>query len=536
MGSTNFKITKLALAMGVTLGLSGCFSDNDNNVEIKPPVVEPPTTVKVPVSDTKEALNFFVNATVVDASTSDLTVVENVTVKFFENGVASTNIVDVDGNEIAAAGITSETGSFTFNVKEDAEISEVTLIVSAADYFNKSTVVDFGEKDAVIETLVSLAKKADLVTAEKKVAASAGKLAEALETGTEDGSVGVAVSTDVELQDAEGNPISGEEVTVSVVTAPLSAEDGKASAADIIPAGFQTVTNDDVTKVAVPEAYFEVNMSAGETAIKKFGAPITLTTSVKGDYTQGDTLTVTSFNEDTGVWTKEATPATIGAANELVFPASFDVDHLTGFLLSTTADSCDKPATYKLVGADVPAAGLFLGVEGLGFYEIKSQSGVIIPQAKLKSKGVTPTKEYAIALVDRNGTPWTQPFISSVCGEFEISAVAPEETLVDVALPMSFSCSNAEVNDQLALGGAVVTYRQAGKASQIAFQSATKGTYNLNSLVSGKEYTVTVNTRIEGFTVEPFTITAGETVAPQNFVRSNCVVEDKEVTGTGSGS
>jgi hypothetical protein len=536
MGSTNFKITKLALAMGVTLGLSGCFSDNDNNVEIKPPVVVPPTTVKVPVSDTKEALNFFVNATVIDASASELTVVENVTVKFFENGVASTNIVDVDGNEIAAAGITSETGSFTFNVKEDAEISEVTLIISAADYFNKSTVVDFGDKDAVVEALVSLAKKEALVTAEKKVAASAGKLTEALETGTEDGSVAVAVSTEVELQDADGNPISGEEVTVSVVTAPLSAEEGKASANDIIPAGFQTVTNDDATKVAVPEAYFEVNMSAGETAIKKFGAPITLTTSVKGDYTQGDTLTVTSFNEDTGVWTKEENPATIGAANELVFPASFDVDHLTGFLLTSTTDSCDNPVTFTLAGGDVPKAGLFLQIDGLNKYPIKSQTATLIPQAKLKAAGVTADREYEIELFDRDGNPWAQPFSTTICGGFEITVVTPEIELVDAELPMSFSCSNAEVNDQLPLAGAVVSYRQVGKVSQIASPSTTAGTYDLNGLVSGKEYAVTVNTRIEGFTVEPFTITAGEAVAAKNFERSNCVVEDKEVTGTGSGS
>lgn len=539
MGSTNFKITKLALAMGVTLSLSGCFSDNDNNIEIKPPVVVPPTTVKVPVSDTKEALNFFVNATVTEAAATELTVVENVTVKFFENGVASTNIVDVEGNDITEAGLTSETGSFTFNIKENAEIDAVTVIVSAEGYFNKSTVVDFGDKDAVINTLISLAKKESLVVAEKKVTATAGKLTEALETKTDDGAVSVAVSTEIVLQDADGNAISGEEVTVSVVTAPLTAEAGKATVADIIPAGFQDVTNNVATKVAVPAAYFEVNMSAGDTPIKKFGAPITLTTNVSGEYTEGDKLTVTSFNEDTGVWTKEENQATVGAKNNLVFPASFEIDHLTGFLLSTTADSCDTPATYKLVGADVPASGLFLAVEGLGFYEIKSQSGVIIPQAKLKSSGVTPTKEYAIALLDKNGTPWTQPFISSVCGEFEITAVAPEQTIVDAALPMSFSCSNAEVSDQLALGGAVVTYRQAGKASQIAFQSATKGTYNLNGLVSGKEYTVTVNTRIEGFTVEPFTFTAGDTSATldnRNFERNNCVVEDKEVTGTGSGS
>jgi hypothetical protein len=47
MGNKKFNLTKLALAMGVTLSLSGCFSDNDNNIDIKPPVPEEPDTVTV---------------------------------------------------------------------------------------------------------------------------------------------------------------------------------------------------------------------------------------------------------------------------------------------------------------------------------------------------------------------------------------------------------------------------------------------------------------------------------------------------------
>lgn len=541
MGSTNFKITKLALAMGVTLGLSGCFSDNDNNVEIKPPVVEPPTTIKVPVSDTKEVLNFYVNANVIEAAAAELTVVENVTVKFFENGVASTNIVDVAGNEITEAGITSETGSFTFNIKEDAEINAVTVIVSAEGYFNKSAVVDFGEKDSIVNTLISLAKKESLVVAEKTVATTDGRLNEALEAKTDDGAVSVAVSTEIELQDADGNAISGEEVTVSVVTAPLTAEKGKATVADIIPAGFQEVTNEVVTEVAVPEAYFEVNMSAGDTAIKKFGAPITLTTNVSGDFTEGDKLTVTSFNEDTGVWTKEENQATVGTKNELVFPASFEIDHLTGFLLSSTAQSCDKPITYKVSGSDIPETGLvlFLGNSDFAWNaKITQQSGTVFSQEQIKKVGITADSTVVVRLFDENGNDWLgNELIVSACGEFEITANAPDVEYVNAELPINFSCSNADDTAALLpLGGAVVSYKQTGKIAQTANQAAAEGTYNLASLVSGKEYTVTVDTRIDGFTVAPITFTAGEDIAPQNFVRDNCVVEEKEVTGTGSGS
>ncbi|TMO53974.1 hypothetical protein [Pseudoalteromonas phenolica] len=534
MGNKKFNLTKLALAMGVTLSLSGCFSDNDNNVEIKPPVV-PPTTVKVPVSDTKEALSFYVNASVVDATADDLTVVPNATVKFFDNGVASENITDVSGNAITE--LTTATGAFTFNVDSDSDISEVTVIISAEGYFNKTSVIDFGDKDAVVESLITLAKKDSLVVKEATAAASGGKLSEDLTTKTDDDSVTVAISSDVELRDAEGNAVTGEEVSISLVTAPLDAEDGKAAAIDVLPEGFSAVANDDATLVVEPAGYVEVNMSAGDTAIKSFDTPISITTTVKGDFAEGDKFAITSFNEETGVWTKETGEATLGAGNEMTFPASFTTDHLTGFLLSRTKEVCDAPVTYTVTGSDIPSSGLFMVLISNSFLKINKiteSSGTLVTQADLKRFGVAKDATVEAILFDVNDFEFGNVASTNLCGEIEIAATAPTTTLVDDALPMTFSCSNAEVDDQLPLGGAVVTYAQTGKIPLVASESA-NGTYALNGLVSGEEYNVTVNTRIEGFTVDTFTITAGSTEA-QNFVRDNCVVEDKEVTGTGSGS
>lgn len=53
MGNNEFKLTKLALALGVTLSLSGCLSDDDNNDTVPEPpvptqdVAVPPTAVEL---------------------------------------------------------------------------------------------------------------------------------------------------------------------------------------------------------------------------------------------------------------------------------------------------------------------------------------------------------------------------------------------------------------------------------------------------------------------------------------------------------
>jgi hypothetical protein len=535
MGNKKFNLTKLALAMGVTLSLSGCFSDNDNNVEIKPPVKVPTDTVKVPVSDTKEALSFYVTASVVDATADNLTVVPNTTVKFLENGVLSENITDVNGNTISE--LTTTTGSFTFNVNEDSDINEITLILSSDGYLNKTTVIDFGDKGEVIESLITLAKKDSLVVKEAKAAATGGKLTADLTTKTDDESATVAITSDVELRDAEDNAVTGDEITISVVTAPFDAEKGKAAAIDVIPQGFSAVANDDATLVVEPSGYVEVNMFSGDTKIKSFDKAISISTTVKGDFTEGDKFAITSFDEETGLWKKEDGEAVLGAGNGVSFPANFTTDHLTGFLLSRTKQVCDKPVTYTVTGSDIPSSGLFMVLASNSFFKvskINKLSGTLVTQADLKRFGVSKDATVEAVLFDVNDFEFGNVASTKLCGEIEIAATAPATTLVDDTLPMTFSCSNAEVDDQLPLGGAVVTYSQTGKIPLVARESA-NGTYALNSLVSGEEYNVTVDTRIEGFAVETFTITAGSTEA-QNFVRDNCTVEDKEVTGTGSSS
>jgi hypothetical protein len=533
MGNKKFNLTKLALAMGVTLGLSGCFSDNDNNIDFKPPEPEPPVVIDVPVNDSPEALSFFVKASIVDATAENLTVVPNATVKFFENGVASTNITDIDGNEVAE--LPAANGTLSFNVKEDAEITSVTVMVTAEGYFDKTAVVEFGEKDAVVDTLITLAKTDTLVVKEETASAAGGKLAEDLTSKTADESVTVAISADIELQDANGEAVTGEEITLSVVTAPLEAEEGKASAVDVIPQGFAEVASDDAATIAEPAGYVEVTMSAGDTPIKNFDAPITITTTVNGDYAEGDKFAITSFDEDTGVWTKEENEATLGAGNVMAFPATFETDHLTGFLLTRSRAVCDTAVSYNLTGDAVPSAGLFMVLESstlFQVYAINEASGTLISQADLKKFGIAKDATVDADIFDANGNVYAESASVNLCGEISLPLTAPAVTVVDESLPMSFSCSNADVDDQLSLGGAVVTYAQAGKVPQVATESPA-GTYALNGLISGQEYTVTVNTRIEGFNVESFTITADGTAEAQSFERSNCQTEEKEVTGTG---
>jgi hypothetical protein len=154
MGNKKFNLTKLALAMGVTLGLSGCFSDNDNNVEIKPPVVEPPVTEEVvqpPAAVEKKSGSFAI--TVVDSKGEPLPADTSVTITF-------TNTTDcllkADGSALEAgdAYFTTTSGNFAFTVDELADEEKVyEFTVSSAAYIANNSEIVIAKDEALSEAI-----------------------------------------------------------------------------------------------------------------------------------------------------------------------------------------------------------------------------------------------------------------------------------------------------------------------------------------------------------------------------------------------
>ncbi|MCF2857389.1 hypothetical protein L1286_07905 [Pseudoalteromonas sp. SMS1] len=543
MGNKNFKLTKLALALGVTVSLAGCFSDNDNDVTVTPPDPDP-GTITVPSPDTPAALSSYVSVTVTDSATGN--VVDNATVTFFENGAASTNVTDLDGADIASQ--TSADGAFAFKTKDG--VTSLTLAVSAADYLDGSAVVALSGDASAVNVAVNLVSKANLaVASQADLATAEGKLAAALsvEADSANGGAKLDIPTTVTLQDADGNAITGA-VSVEVATADLSAEAGKASAASIIPAGLNA---GNTTNVLVPAGIVTVNISAGDTAVKQLSEAVTLTTNFPETYkksdgtdlAQNDAFDVYAYDETKASWSKLDSQAVVAAKSGTVFPASFETTHFSSFVPVETVTGCSEEISFAFTGDAVPASGLNMKIVSSAIDKTKivnSASGVLYAQGTAGAAGITSSATADVQVSDANGNVWGTASNVALCNnsatqaDIEIALEAPV-TYVNQDFSLTYTCSNTDQpTNQLAFTGALVRYNQEGKAPLIAAE--TDGTYALTGLVSGATYEVSVipvgvDVGDASLTVPTFTAAAGEAVS-FNVGRSNC--QTSTVTGSGS--
>ncbi|OCQ20160.1 hypothetical protein A7985_17155 [Pseudoalteromonas luteoviolacea] len=551
MGNKNFKLTKLALALGLTVSLAGCFSDNDNDVTVTPPDPDP-GTVKVPTPDTPAALSSYVSVTVTDSLSGDA--VDNATITFFEAGEASANVTDLSGEAITT--LTSADGSFAFKLKEDANLESITLSISAANYLANASVVSLANEGAtnVSVNLVSADKAA--TKTESNLATTEGKLDADIIVDTDAAGVGATVSipATVELQNAAGEAVAGS-VNIEVVTADLEAADGEASAASIIPGG---LNSGSAAEVLVPAAVVTVNITATQgdttTTVKQLSEAITVTTDIADTYrtvdgnelVAGNTFDVYTFDETKAQWTKlqdstnNDTVATVGAKVDNKFPTSFQTNHFSSFVPVERVAACTDAVSFTLSGTNVsvPAAGLFMQIRSnrLALNEIvNSSTGTLFAEGQAAKNGVTVNSLVNVNVVDANGNVWGSANNVNLCGGVTVPVTAPV-TYVNQDFSLTYTCSNTDqATTELDFTGALVRYNQAGKAPLIAAESA-NGTYALTGLESGATYEVSVipvgvDVGDASLTVPNFVAADGEAVS-FNVGRSNC--QFSEVSGSGS--
>ena len=546
MGNNKFKLTKLALALGLTASLSACFSDNDNNDYVEPPVV-PPVLVDVPVADTPEALAFYVSGSVVQKSTGN---VIPATIKFFEAGEPSANVVNLNGTAITE--VSSEDGSFAFNLADGAEVSKLKLIVSSTDFNSKAFVIDFADVDLnsaePLEALVRLTKiDASIAKATAAGTTTDGQLATAinLDAPADAGGANVAIGTDVVLLAADGTtPITDGDVSLTVLTADIDAQAGKAGAIDLLPDG---LNENSTSSVEVPVSVMNVELLAGDTKVKNFSTPITLTANLPSTVngtaiTAGDEFNVSSYNEDTGEWQPETNKAIVGAAGTATLPASTQATHLSTWAFTFATPACTTQPTYTVTGLPAGATvPLIVTLESPQFSfsrPFKKETGnLFLTLASVL--GVATNTTVGISITDKNGVEWGSLANVNVCGAVTIPLTQPYQ-IVNEDIKLTYTCSNAEIDKDkpFPLTGAQVTYAQANKLKTPSVE--TNGTYSLLGLQQGASYDVLVTPRLttEGATIpaQQFTITADGNAETFNFDRDNCKVEQREVTGTGTGT
>lgn len=512
------KKTLLAMSVASVFALSGCSSDNDKN-EVVPDPVDPPVTVIVPPEVPAE-LGLVINTSVVDAATTD---VVDATVTFLENGVVSSNIVDVDGEALTTT--TTEDGSVTFSVKEGATLEEVTVNVTATGYVGKTFAVSLvaEEGETSIDQVLALTSKTAVGIADTVVEATVeagGTTSAPIEAATAEGasSASATVPAGVILLDENEEPVSGD-ISLNVTGA-----DATSSAAQsIVPANINDADAETTVK-AVGVANVTMTNSEGK-KIKKFSNPITVSmaipadTIINGEAIQtGDMLGLKSHNEDTGVWQSETNMVTVGALNATsgTYTGSFQTSHLTFFASTAPVDVCTSGISVAVSGDDVPAKGLTVSLNSsdasyTGKISSNSSNNIVVTSGQSKKDGISSSATAAVTVTDSNGQVWFESDGEvDVCGEVPVVLANPV-TYTSEDFTVTAACSN-DATQTIDMSNALVKYSLVNKNKVVA--SGSGGTFSLADLVEGSTYEVTINARIpltNGTKKDSTTITADGT-------------------------
>lgn len=450
--------------------------------------------------------------------------VVDATVTFLENGVVSSNIVDVDGEALTTT--TTEDGSVTFSVKEGATLEEVTINVTADGYVGKSFAVSLvaEEGETSIESVLALTSKTAEGIADTVVEATVeegGTTAAPIEAATEEGasSASATVPAGVILLDENEEPVSGE-ISLNVTGADATS----ASAQSIVPDNLNDEDAETTVK-AVGVANVTMTNSEGK-KIKKFSDPITVSmaipadTMINGEAIQtGDMLGLKSHNEDTGLWQSETNMVTVGALNATsgTYTGSFQTDHLTFFASTVGIDVCTSGISIDASGDDVPARGLYVlmtssDAGAFGYIRSNSSNNLILSPGATKRAGIASDATAKVRVYDSNGQTWFESDGEvSVCGAVPIVLANPV-TYTAEDFTVTAACSN-DATQAIDMSNALVRYSLAGKKKTIAANNG-GGSFSLSDLVEGSTYNVTVNARIPlstGGTTATTTITADGT-------------------------
>lgn len=194
MGKNNLKLTKLALALGLTASLTACFSDSDDNKYVEPPVT-PPETVDVavpPVAAELQAGALTVN--LIDVLGADIEAAATIVFTSAEDG-----LLTASGNALADTDKTTTGSSFAFTVGSiPADGVSYDYVVSAEGYLSNSGTITLTTTDNVSAQEVRLTPRT-LADSDVAIVADTKDLSELAEDGTTvayDPAAGLSISGD----------------------------------------------------------------------------------------------------------------------------------------------------------------------------------------------------------------------------------------------------------------------------------------------------------------------------------------------------
>ena len=395
------------------------------------------------------------------------------------------------GNDVLA--------TVTFDIADGATGS------SAVNIIKTSTAAGYVFAGQVHEVAISAAPAAPAATFPGSLEATLATISFTIA----EGSYGYTDLNIIETTSDSGYTFVGQSQQIAIGDEPVDEEES-VSIASLIPEGLNADQTAD--EVLVPIGVAEITMTSDDgTQIKNFSQPITITINLPEDtevpsqgrnVQAGDQFTVRSFDSDTLVWTTEENPATVGVAQNGLYPANLQVDHLTIFALADPVAACNSPIDFVMTGDAVPESGLqlFISSDDLEKTVTVSSSSVTISAEDAKSSGfVADVNElYQLTVSDFTGNTWYESDDGlSLCGNSNSLALTNPVQTVDETLAVNLVCSNDDTVST-PLENAVVTYRKdATSVASVAAQSSA-GVYALTQMDdSSSTYSVTIDTRTD---------------------------------------
>ncbi|MDG1816872.1 MAG: hypothetical protein P8J70_08380 [Glaciecola sp.] len=495
----SFKKTQLAFVVATTMGLTGCFGGVD--APNFPDVVLPPPPATI--------IDVEVSGNVVDFTTG--AAISGATLTFLSEGAATIEPRLLDDDLTRVSELTATNGSFAFGFDQFTDISNVTILVEADGFLSETIVFDINnaaDENTLAFTLVSATAQGVTVTEQTNAVAGGVVATEVvIEAAATTGASKVTIPAGVVLQDEDGNAISGANVTFQVVAIDSDdAGDDSLSVAELLPAGLQDATSTDVFS---PVAATTINfVDSNGNKITRFTSPITVAMNIPASrgVTEGQELTLKSYDEDTGLWTSETNTVTVGALSNGFYPGTFQISHLTTFAAGKVVAN-DKCATASSVNFTGDAA-----VNGLIFNMTRSISGRVTrtlaaDAAQLTFADTQSASETAnITVKDGSGNVWGSASNAAICGAVNVVLTAP--STLSETLNVTATCAGDDTVFT-ADTNAVVTYRAEDATG--AFLTAphiANGNYLLSALEEDATYNVNINSGIAGVSDYSVQITA----------------------------
>lgn len=569
MNTRAFVLSPMVVALGLTVGLTGC--SDSNSVSRPAEVVITPKRV-----DLAEG-TYFYQLVFEDVATGK-PIDEALQVTLTGPAVDAGLVVDANNVSLKGRPLTTDIGTVTVAAKYDATNTTFSALVGNAATGWTQTGVELrketstpGNQTLVVKLInpkqaaavnanedlaLAVASKSFAASATGAISGSAISVATAAKSANNDagvlepiGTATIDIPAGVNALDASDNKINltGRQITASTV----KFGNGSATSMSAFPGGFTpTVVNQAGQTVNngafITGGFAQFNLTASNgTPIKKFDQDVTLSIDLPKTSKQpngtvlkaGDTYPVWSYDEATGKWQFE----TDGLISEKTpvdpnnFTVSFKSNHLSYWNLDFYGDTCTGTLNLERTALDTrPLSVELIGVEGLRFYQTFYS---VRDSAQTFFRYPTNTLVNVVVRDEQNAVIASSPAPQNLCNtgsKISIPA-APAVPRANLIVNVTESCPSG--TNRRASPTTVAFYDGSRWYSGYARSNGAVASESFNGLRSDTQGTLYVFNPLTGRTQsQNVTVNAPSTTAAVNLPNLRCGVPTGATGSTGTGN